>query len=742
MAKPSRAVRRQALGIPVPRADHLGTLDGLRAVAVVAVVAYHLGHLRGGFLGVDVFFVLSGFLITRLLLAERENSGGIGLRAFWRRRLRRLVPPLLVVLPAVAIGARLWLPSWRLADVRTDALAALGYVANWRMVQSGQSYFGQGMDPSPLRHTWSLGVEEQFYLLWPVLVLLAVRLVPGSVRGLVLVGSASLAVTSAAWMAWTSSGVLDLSRVYYGTDTRVFAMCAGAVVASFWDPWREWAGATDEGRRTVSWVTRMAHGALIGVVVLFVVGSDSDPGFYRWGFQLAAVLSAVAITGLALGRGPVAGALNRGLPRWVGRRSYGIYLWSWPMQVFARTRLVDHRGLALDLAIVATSVGLAALSFRYVEQPILTGRPVWRRGAVRATGSSGRRLPLRGLRPVSAVVGVVSLLVVTTHGATGSPTVFSVSDSEARAVALRDDGFATSRAPASVRPPRSTSTTVVAPPGAGQEVNGEIVDQPTTPADARDPGPAPPFDPAVSLVVQSADGDPAAVHGRPLRVVLLGDSVAWTLGWSMEGGLDPGIELSTRAIIGCGMMPIDAAWGAAGSDMQDYGSLCAEQAEAERKGYADEPDLILLWMGAWEVFDHVWQGEELKVGSQRYAEVLEGRIQERIDRAREIGVPVVVAVVPCMGEVPAGTFDGVRREEDRVRWVNDRIRKVALRNPGWVRMVDPTSQLCDSSGQPIETTAHGVEIRPDGVHFEVDSAMWLWNTWLTRALASAFDPAP
>ncbi len=140
---PEPTLRPTAAEAPAP--GYLPSLDGLRAVSVLAVVAYHLGELSGGFLGVDVFFAISGFLITRLLLAEHERSGRIGLRAFWGRRFRRLLPALLVAIVFVMVGARLWLPEWRLGDIRWDALAALGYVANWRFVLSGQSYFQSGV---------------------------------------------------------------------------------------------------------------------------------------------------------------------------------------------------------------------------------------------------------------------------------------------------------------------------------------------------------------------------------------------------------------------------------------------------------------------------------------------------------------------------------------------------------------------------------------------------------------------
>src|SRR5699024_2557398 len=222
------------------RPVHLGARDGLRGLVVLAVVAYHLGRLRGGFVGVVVFFVLSGFLITRLLVAEHRRTGRISLSCFWARRVRRLLPAMAVTAVAVVVAGRRLLPAWRLGDLRTDGLAALGFVSNWRLIGGGQSYFDASSEASPLRHTWSLAVEEQFYVLWPLLIVGAILLLrgrprwaAGSVSMLVAIGSATI-LHRGAGAGW------DPSRLYYGTDARIFAMAFGGVVATFFDPLRSW----------------------------------------------------------------------------------------------------------------------------------------------------------------------------------------------------------------------------------------------------------------------------------------------------------------------------------------------------------------------------------------------------------------------------------------------------------------------------------------------------------------------
>jgi peptidoglycan/LPS O-acetylase OafA/YrhL len=207
--------------MPETRLRYMPALDGLRAVAVAGVLLYHgdVTWARGGYLGVDAFFVLSGFLITTLLLAEWRTNGAIDLVDFWRRRARRLLPALFLVLGAVALFAATWAPTDTLERLRGDAFATLGYVANWRFIWSSDSYFAQFSSPSPLQHVWSLAIEEQFYLVWPPAFLVLLRVTGGSRRA-VLGITAGLAAGSALLMAVLFTPGADPSRVYYGTDTR------------------------------------------------------------------------------------------------------------------------------------------------------------------------------------------------------------------------------------------------------------------------------------------------------------------------------------------------------------------------------------------------------------------------------------------------------------------------------------------------------------------------------------------
>ncbi|MCB0964819.1 MAG: acyltransferase, partial [Acidimicrobiales bacterium] len=561
-----------------------------------AVVAYHLDELPGGFLGVDVFFVVSGFLITRLLLAERERSGRVALGSFWVRRFRRLVPVLAVVLVAVMLGSRAWLPSWRLADVRLEAFSALAYVANWRFVLSGQSYFASGIAPSPLRHTWSLSIEEQFYLLFPLLVVGLAAVAARRTRTVVGVVAVVGALASAVWMAAGASWGWDLSRLYYGTDTRAFGLLAGVALAAGWD--RTGVGA---GRPSRWWAVAAALAVPV-VGAYFVLASSGTEGFYRGPFQGFSVVAVLLVAGVATGAGPLARALGWGPLVWIGRRSYGIYLWSWPTQVFAS----EHSrldGLTLDAVVVGVSVALAAVSHWLVEEPIRTGtRPVgWPQRGPRARRARPRRLAPVALS-TAAIVGVVGVISVSAAGAPPAPDTTRVSDREALESAIGD--ISAEEEAQLLAATTTTAPAEVVPPGpfAGQPVE---------------------IDP-------TASANPLEVFGRPLRVLVLGDSVAWSLGWQLEDGFTRAIDLRSKAIIGCGVMPPSSAFVIGDADPEPYVDLCESSVLAELKGLSEEPDVELLWIGAWEVYDHVVDGERLEAGSDAYTELLDAEIQARV----------------------------------------------------------------------------------------------------------------
>ncbi len=386
---------------PLADADSLSyqpALDGLRAVAVLAVLGYHLNErwARGGFLGVDAFFVLSGFLITALLVMERRRSGAIRIPAFWGRRLRRLLPALLLVLLFVAVYTHFEVPPWNRASIRADGLASLFYVANWRFILNEQSYFTLFSAASPLRHTWSLAIEEQFYLVWPLVVVGCLALGRGSLKVLAAV-SAVGAIGSALLMA-TLYRAGDPSRAYYGTDSHAHTLLIGALLALLlltWTPGRS-------ARRVLVVVGTMA---LVVVVVAMTRMSDTTAFYYRGGSVLFAVGVALVIA-TAFVAGPVRRVLAIGPLPWIGRLSYGIYLWHWPIIVWLVPTRVHVSGMQLTLLRVGATFAAAIASYYLVERPI-------REGAKRSV----RRYLV--LAPVG--VAVVALAVVASAAGASAP---------------------------------------------------------------------------------------------------------------------------------------------------------------------------------------------------------------------------------------------------------------------------------------------------------------------------------
>jgi peptidoglycan/LPS O-acetylase OafA/YrhL len=344
-------------------------LDGLRALAVAGVVLYHAGvsWMPGGFLGVDVFFVLSGYLITSLLLAERRREGRVGFKAFWLRRARRLFPAVLLVI-FVCLLAASTIARDDLARTRGDALASLVYLTNWHLIAASHSYFNAFGRPSLLQHLWSLAVEEQFYLFWPLILLGSLKLVG---RRYTVLLTVVLALSSTALMWGLYNPNQDPSRVYYGTDTRASTLLVGALLAFAWPL----GGFRDEvSRRAARVLDGVGCVALLGVLAFFVRTQDYDPWLYRGGFLLVALCTAVLIAVVVHPASSLGRALGTRTLRWIGVRSYGIYLWHWPVMMLTRPGIdVPWRGTLVILAQIAVTVALAALSYRYVEMPVRSG---------------------------------------------------------------------------------------------------------------------------------------------------------------------------------------------------------------------------------------------------------------------------------------------------------------------------------------------------------------------------------
>jgi len=339
-------------------------LDGLRAIAVLSVLAYHFGAnwAKGGFLGVDMFFVLSGYLITSLLLVEWGRNGRIQFAAFWARRARRLLPALFLVLIAVAIWARIELPANEWRAIRLDELWTFLYTANWHFIAAGQSYFSSS--PSPLRHTWSLAIEEQFYLIWPLVVLGALHLARGKQWLLTAVCGFGIVGSFVVMQATFTEGA-DPSRPYYGTDARASQLLVGALLGILLLHWTPRARAA---RLALQWA---AVAAAVVIVYAFVTASDRGVTLYHGGFIAFAVCTAIVVAAMVEEtRNPLKAGLSLAPMRWIGRVSYGVYLWHWPIAVALSPARTDLSGWHLDVLRVAATFVIAALSYYLVELPI------------------------------------------------------------------------------------------------------------------------------------------------------------------------------------------------------------------------------------------------------------------------------------------------------------------------------------------------------------------------------------
>ena len=649
---------------PEPHLGRIPALDGVRALGIVLVLFFHGGFswAGGGFFGVDVFFVLSGFLITGLLVSEYRQNGGIGLARFWGHRVRRLVPALLVMLAGVALYGLFLAPSDTLGQLRGDALATLLYVNNWHQVAGGQGYFAALDTPQPLLHTWSLSIEEQFYLIWPLVVLGILRW-SRSLRTLLVVTVAG-AIASAAAMAVLFGDGSGETRAYYGTDTRAQALLIGAALAIVLAhplPHRR-AGQVPTASlvrpvalSAAARATLVAVGGagLATVVVLSVVDSSATAWIYRGGFGVVALATAGVIACVALvPASPWARALSLRPVRYVGAISYGLYLFHWPIFV-----VVDHARTGLDgWALFALRVGLsfavAAVSFRYLEMPV-------------------RRGVLRGWRAwVSAplaVGGTAALLVAATAGATTAVTAV---------------------------PPSAGGPSVSSAPSGGDPGTSGI----TTPV-------------------------PAGTGG-PVRVLLVGDSEASFLGFGLgPASTGHGVDYQGDGVFGCGLLTyttsfhgtlVDGNVGQRGGhtlvpcDTQ----LVRWKADVE----AFHPDVVLLADGEYEVRDQ-------RIGSTWHhigTPAVDTRERRAITAATGVlgstGATVVLLTAPYYQQPEQA--DGQPWPEDdpaRVDRYNALLRQTAAASHGRVVVADLGARL-DPHGR-YTRTIDGVVVRfADGIH--------------------------
>jgi len=388
---------------------HIPAIDGLRAVAVIAVMLYHLGFgwIPGGFLGVDLFFVISGYVITRLLLDSIQRSGGLDLRGFYLARMRRLLPALIFMIVSTALFVGVWAPE-AIKRFLTDIPFVLTGTMNWSLVNRQQDYFESIGRPPLLQHTWSLAVESQFYLVWPLILLLILKrfgkhMIPKAALAIAAISGASLLALS---LRLDSASSASINHVYFGTHTHSIGLFLGAALAVSWVPQNL---STNISRRAQDFIDAIGVIGLLGIFACFLFINEADATLYKIAFPLAGIFGCAIITSLVHPASRFAPLLSTKPMLWIGERSYAIYLWHWI--VFQVTRpSVDLAGAtwALYTLRILIVFALADISLRWIELPMRNGAvETWFRGMKYRT----KRVQIR--QKLSVLIAVLSITAAT-----------------------------------------------------------------------------------------------------------------------------------------------------------------------------------------------------------------------------------------------------------------------------------------------------------------------------------------
>ncbi len=654
------------------RLAYLPALDGVRAFAVLAVMMFHGGFsfFTGGFMGVDVFFVLSGFLITSLLVGEWRQSLTIRLGAFWGRRARRLLPALLLMLLFVAFFASVIVPKGTYGALRLDTLSTLLYVSNWHFILVGSNYFNETSAASPLIHTWSLAVEEQFYLIWPLVVLGLLRLTR-RLEPLFLLSCAA-AIASATWMYVLSRHAVSINRVYLGTDTRsqcLFIGCALAVGLVLLTQRGHSAGRLAQGElwRPASTQGRLlcAVAGIVGALVALIMWSviDSTTSFpYSGGFFLIGIATAgVIVSAVGAPRSLVPRFLSLTPIRYVGQISYGLYIWHWPLFLWVDHARTGLSGTPLFLLRLLVTFVVSVASFHLVERPIRRGTFVrqWRAW-------------------VAVPSAVVVVLVATVAATTGTTAVASTTYPGSIGTGLSSST-------------RTTSPTTVPTPGTA-----------------------------------------ARGHQPPVRVLLFGDSVALTLGIGLGGPAVEakyGYLLADKGILGCGVVmgpAVELQGGRGLTQSACDGAPVAPNTPLSKQPWPVQwtaamdyvkPNVVALLAGRWEVVDREYHGTWTNILNPKFAAYVKSQLEYASHLVTSTGARLVFFTAPCTdeGEQP----DGATWPEDnpaRLAVYNRLVREVAAAHRKTDSVVDLYRAVCPHHA--FTSTIHGVVVRrTDGVHF-------------------------
>jgi peptidoglycan/LPS O-acetylase OafA/YrhL len=627
----------------------------LRALSVIAVILYHAGidWIPGGFIGVEVFFVVSGFLITSLMIDEQHVSGTVSLKQFWIRRARRLLPALFTMLIASLVAVTFFAKD-SAPDFRQDVLPALGYFSNWWQIYFVDTpYFAANSLPM-LRHLWSLAVEEQWYVLWPIafVFVLGNKRIPRWISALV-IGLLAAAVMVGTALAFTADDETRINFLYLSTITRSSGLLLGAALACIWYPWKKTVVRFAKVRSVFADV--LALGALATLGYISAVIHVADERFYLGGLGAATVASAVIIAVVVRsGKSLVKRALSFSLLVEIGRRSYGLYLWHWPIFVVAGAQLSTIR---LAYALTATVI-INEVVYQFIETPARKGAiGNWLRQR-RQLSAMRRRLPVALTVVVAALVGVTSV---------------QLSGIQARDVSV-DTG--------------NTDVVFVVP-----------TTLPTTATTA------------VNTPVTST-----TLAKLPRRMVIVGDSQAHSLAVNKPIGIEKTFEITNGSIDGCGVYDRGVGiGGTSGKFRRNFANCKGFETKWANSAAQAKADVALVVIGAWEVMDLQINSFLFKVNTVPADTMFKTQLQRGIDALRKQNVAVALLEVACMRPVESkgGPVPPLpqRGDDTRTGHLNALMREVAAPENDGVYFVNGPKEWCSDP-----KVANSLSYRWDGVH--------------------------
>ena len=637
------------------RMGYQPALDGLRALSVMAVILYHAGihWIPGGFIGVEVFFVVSGFLITSLLIDEQHVSGKVSLKQFWIRRARRLLPALFTML-VVALVAVTFFAKDSAADFRRDVVPALAYFSNWWQIYFVETpYFAANSLPM-LRHLWSLAVEEQWYVLWPVVFtfVLGNKRIPRWISA-VAIGLLAAGVMVGTALAFIADNETRINFLYLSTLTRSSGLLLGAALACAWRPWKKAVNRFAKTRSCVSDAFALAAFAVLGYIAAFIHAADEL--LYVGGLAAATIASAVIIAVVVRsGNSQVKKVLSIPLLVEIGRRSYGLYLWHWPIFVVTSARLSSTR---LAYALCATVI-VNEFVYQFIEVPTRKGAiGNWLRQRQQLSAMR-RRLPVVLSAVVVALVGVSSV---------------QLSGIQARDVSV-DTG------------------------------NADVVFV------------VPTSIPSPATTLANTPATSTTLAKLPRRLLIVGDSQAHAIAINKPSGIEKTFSITDGSIDGCGVYDRGVGIGGeTGKFRRNFANCSGFETKWAKTAASSRADVALVVIGAWEVMDLQINSLLFKLNTVPADTIFKTQLQRGIDALRKQNVAVALLEVACMRPVESkgGPVPPLpqRGDDSRTGHLNALMREVAAPENDGVYFVSGPKEWCSDP-----KVANSLSYRWDGVH--------------------------